>query len=96
MNLQGFKIALELLVKCKIPVSGIAEVPFDFGVRAEGESKLTGKVIVKYLEQLLSLYWWRFGRFIVLLICLLFVIGLLLATLSLRSDSPFAAYTKLQ
>ena len=52
LNSDGFKIALDLLVKAQIAPNAIAEVPFSFGVRAEGESKLTGKVMIKYLEQL--------------------------------------------
>ena len=54
----GFKIALELYVKCGVKKS--AEVPFSFGVRLAGESKLTGKVILKYLEQLWQLYNYKY------------------------------------
>lgn len=52
----------------------MAEVPFSFGVRAEGESKLSGKVMVKYVEQLAELYWWKFGPLL-----LVFVLVLVLA-----------------
>ncbi|KAF7798088.1 hypothetical protein EIP86_009302 [Pleurotus ostreatoroseus] len=62
LNSQGFKIALDLLVKAHIAPNAIAEVPFSFGVRSEGESKLTGKVMVKYLEQLAELYWYKFSE----------------------------------
>ncbi|KAJ1540499.1 dolichyl-phosphate beta-D-mannosyltransferase [Saccharomyces cerevisiae] len=51
INSQGFKIALE----------AIGEVPFTFGVRTEGESKLSGKVIIQYLQQLKELYVFKFG-----------------------------------
>jgi len=61
VNAQGFKIALDLLLKANIPNSGVAEIPFSFGVRSEGESKLTGKVMYLYLEQLAELYLFRFG-----------------------------------
>lgn len=70
INAQGFKIALDLLVKSGVPNSGIAEVPFSFGLRQEGESKLDGKVMLKYLEQLAELYQFRFGT-LPLLIALL-------------------------
>ncbi|SCU83644.1 LADA_0C12684g1_1 [Lachancea dasiensis] len=62
INAQGFKIALDLLVKLPLPKNeAIGEVPFSFGVRTEGESKLSGKVIVQYLQQLQELYVYKFG-----------------------------------
>jgi len=54
INKQGFKICLELYAKCKIRSHG--EVPFSFGVREEGQSKLSGKVMLYYIQQLLQLY----------------------------------------
>ncbi|KAI0653937.1 nucleotide-diphospho-sugar transferase [Cubamyces menziesii] len=85
LNSDGFKIALDLLVKCNIPNEAIAEVPFSFGVRAEGESKLTGKVMIRYLEQLAELYWYRFSGLIVFAALLLFVAFVLLARAMLSS-----------
>lgn len=73
LNSDGFKIALDLLVKCNISGRAIAEVPFSFGVRSEGESKLTGKVMIRYLEQLAELYWFRFSALLVILAIFLFV-----------------------
>jgi len=64
----GFKIALELYVKCGCTT--LAEVPFLFGVRSAGESKLSGKVIVKYIQQLAQLYFYRFPVHVVLFILL--------------------------
>jgi dolichol-phosphate mannosyltransferase len=63
VNAQGFKIALDLLLKANIPNEGVAEIPFSFGVRSEGESKLTGKVMYLYLEQLAELYLFQYGAF---------------------------------
>eukprot|EP00808_Paulinella_micropora_P000987 g57121.t1 len=54
LNPMGYKIAMELYVKAG--VRSAAEVPFSFGVRTAGESKLTGKVIVHYLLHLRTLY----------------------------------------
>ena len=51
----------------------IAEVPFSFGVRVHGESKLTGAVIVRYLQQLGELYRYQFGGLLRVLL-LLFVL----------------------
>ncbi|QLQ78639.1 hypothetical protein HG537_0A08870 [Torulaspora globosa] len=64
INSQGFKIALELLAKLPLPANAntaLGEVPFSFGVRTEGESKLSGKVIVQYLQQLKELYCYKYG-----------------------------------
>ncbi|AAS52409.1 AEL275Cp [Eremothecium gossypii ATCC 10895] len=62
INSEGFKIALDLLVKLPLPADRpIGEVPFSFGLRTEGESKLSGKVIVQYLKQLRELYAFKFG-----------------------------------
>ncbi|KAI0777678.1 nucleotide-diphospho-sugar transferase [Trametes elegans] len=85
LNQHGFKIALDLLVKCSIPSDAIAEVPFSFGVRSEGESKLTGKVIVRYLEQLAELYWYRFSGLIIFAAILVFVLFVLFARALLSS-----------
>ena len=54
-------------------------MPFSFGVRSEGESKLTGKVIVRYLEQLAELYWWRFSALVVLAGIVAFVVFIMMA-----------------
>lgn len=55
----GYKIALELFVKCQ--VKKFTEISFSFGTRVVGESKLTGKVIISYLEHLHTLYYFKFG-----------------------------------
>lgn len=69
----GYKIALELFVKCR--VKAYEEVGFSFAARTVGESKLTGKVIVHYIKHLRTLYVFSFGVLLWLLIPLL---GLLL------------------
>ena len=51
----------------------MAEVPFSFGTRKEGESKLTGKVMLRYLEQLGELYWWKYYGLILAIIPVLLV-----------------------
>ena len=85
LNAQGFKIALDLLIKAHVAPNQIAEVPFSFGVRSEGESKLTGKVIVRYLEQLAELYWYRFSGLIIFAAILFFVLFVLFARALLSS-----------
>jgi dolichol-phosphate mannosyltransferase len=54
----GFKVALEILVKCR--PHPIVEVPFHFGRRLAGESKLGPLVIALYGRHLMRLYRWRF------------------------------------
>lgn len=79
INAQGFKIALDLLVKASIPSNGVAEVPFSFGLRQEGESKLDSKVMIKYLVQLKELYVYKFGLFnIIVAFVFLLIIALYL------------------
>ena len=89
LNSDGFKIALDLLVKCNIPGRAIAEVPFSFGVRSEGESKLTGKVMIRYLEQLAELYWFRFSALLVILGIFLFILFVWFAQILLNWYAGF-------
>lgn len=57
-------------------------MPIDFGVRVAGESKLTGKVIVNYLQHLFALYTYKFPW-------LLPAVALLAAVLLWRLVTPF-------
>lgn len=61
INAKGFKIALDLLVKLPFDDALIGEQPFSFGVRTEGESKLSSKVMILYIAQLKELYIYKFG-----------------------------------
>jgi dolichol-phosphate mannosyltransferase len=56
----GYKIALELMCKCR--VKELREVPIHFGLRTHGESKLTIKQQFRYLEHLSRLYDFTFPR----------------------------------
>jgi dolichol-phosphate mannosyltransferase len=60
LNPIGYKIGLELIVKCK--VKKVAEVPIVFRNRIHGESKLTMKEQFRYLEHLSRLYDCKFPR----------------------------------
>jgi dolichol-phosphate mannosyltransferase len=53
----GFKIALEILVKCS--PDPVAEVPFSFAPRLAGESKLGRSQMMEYLRHLGGLYTWE-------------------------------------
>lgn len=62
INTSGFKIALELLLKAPhADSSAIAQIPYSFGLRQTGSSKLGARVMLKYVFQLLQLYAWSWG-----------------------------------
>ncbi len=58
LNPTGYKIGLELLVKC--PVQKVAEIPIYFSQRAKGQSKLSLKEQIKYLIHLRRLYLFKY------------------------------------
>lgn len=57
INPIGFKIALEIMARTK--ASPVVDVPITFQSRIAGESKLSMKQNVLYIQQLASLYWDR-------------------------------------
>lgn len=59
-NPIGYKIALELICKCK--VRRVREVPIRFALREEGESKLNLAQQVHYFDHLSRLYDYSFPR----------------------------------
>ena len=74
LNPIGYKIALELYVKCRCRRPG--EIAITFQTRAAGESKLTATQQVRYLRQLVGLYHFRFPwLFPVVLVVLLVLAG---------------------
>jgi len=50
LNGRGFKILLEILTR--LHASSVKEIPYTFRPRTNGESKLTGKVVFLYAQQL--------------------------------------------
>lgn len=58
LNPTGYKIALELLVKC--PVKKVVEIPIYFSQRARGKSKLSLQEQIKYLIHLRRLYFFKY------------------------------------
>ncbi|MAT80809.1 MAG: hypothetical protein CMJ29_04080 [Phycisphaerae bacterium] len=54
----GYKIGLELIVKCRC--TKVAEVPIHFSTRRHGESKLTLKVQKDYLKHIIRLARWKY------------------------------------
>ncbi|MEM7496649.1 MAG: glycosyltransferase family 2 protein [Pseudomonadota bacterium] len=59
LNPVGYKIGLELIVKCGF--ENVGEVPIHFTDRVHGESKLTLKEQLRYIQHLRRLYIFRFG-----------------------------------
>ena len=55
----GYKIALEILVRCR--PRRVVEVPYSFAPRLAGESKLGGDQVGQYLRHLGRLYAFRLG-----------------------------------
>ena len=60
LNPVGYKIALELIVKCSF--QNIGEVPINFSDRVAGESKLTLGQQLKFIQHLRRLYIHKFGE----------------------------------
>ncbi|RLI49206.1 MAG: glycosyltransferase family 2 protein, partial [Candidatus Thorarchaeota archaeon] len=58
LNPLGFKIGLEIMVKCT--PKNIVEIPIDFQERIYGESKLSLTEQIKYLVHLKRLYQYKF------------------------------------
>jgi dolichol-phosphate mannosyltransferase len=65
----GYKIALELICKCRL--KRIVEVPIHFAARAAGESKLHAREHLRYLRHLGRLYAFKFRRTTTLLMAAL-------------------------
>merc|ERR1712182_187397 len=59
-NPIGFKIALELGCVCNL--APVRDVPIAFRERNAGESKMTGKQMLEYIQQLGALYAHSVGR----------------------------------
>ncbi|ASJ08444.1 dolichol monophosphate mannose synthase [Thermococcus siculi] len=57
LNPIGFKILMEVLIKGRY--NRVVEVPFTFGLRKAGESKLSGKTMVKYIKHVYRLMRWE-------------------------------------
>lgn len=54
LNVRGFKILLE--IAAHMHPHRLGEVPYTFGPRAQGESKLSNKIVLAYLSQVWRLY----------------------------------------
>lgn len=94
LNPIGYKIGLELLVKCK--VTRAAEVPIHFAQRQKGESKLSLKEQLRYIQHLRRLFLYRYPNLSYLLQFLVvgasgILVNLLVLTILLKSGLPLNA-----
>mmetsp|Transcript_10461 Transcript_10461/g.23751 ORF Transcript_10461/g.23751 Transcript_10461/m.23751 type:complete len:279 (-) Transcript_10461:124-960(-) len=83
LNPIGFKIGLEIMVRCRC--KPIQDVGITFQERAAGESKLSASQYSLYLRQLASLYWDRFSIALPVVLILLILLFLSLMRLMLRA-----------
>ena len=91
LNPVGYKIGLELIVKCGF--DNVVEVPIHFVDREFGTSKLTLREQLKYLQHLRRLYTFKFGTWSHLLQFMAVgasgvIVNLAVLTLMLQFGSP--------
>eukprot|EP00301_Raphidiophrys_heterophryoidea_P017921 c291_g1_i1.p1 GENE.c291_g1_i1~~c291_g1_i1.p1 ORF type:complete len:284 (-),score=61.12 c291_g1_i1:282-1076(-) len=72
LNPMGYKIGLELMVRCKC--KRIVEVPITFRDREAGESKLTMKQNLLYLRHVAHLYWFAYPSAVIAVAALLVLV----------------------
>ena len=73
INPIGFKIGLEVMARCR--ANPVVDVPITFQSRIAGESKLTMKQNIYYVQQLIALYWDKSPiLFILLVIAMLYIV----------------------
>jgi len=70
VNPIGYKIGLELMVRCRIPASRQKDVPITFRDREAGESKLDMRQNIYYLQHLAILYWFAFPYLVLFMVLL--------------------------
>lgn len=54
LNVRGFKILLE--IAANMQPRRLSEVPYTFGIRSQGKSKLSKKIVFDYVAQVLRLF----------------------------------------
>ena len=77
INPIGFKIALEIMARCR--ASPVVDVPITFQSRIAGESKLTMKQNIYYVQQLTALYWDQSKVLFILAISMVMYVALVIA-----------------
>jgi len=85
INPIGFKIGLEVMVRCKCKT--VEDVGITFQERAAGESKLSAKQYKFYLVQLASLYWDKYMDLIFLVFLMVFGCLIVILTWAPHTDA---------
>jgi len=73
ISTMGFKIGLELMVRCGC--TSVVDVPITFQERIAGESKLTMKQNIEYVRQLRSLFLFKYGVALCVVVPLLLLLA---------------------
>ena len=82
INPIGFKIGLEVMARCR--AKPVMDVPITFQSRIAGESKLTMKQNIYYVQQLIALYWDKSPAGFVLVIALVSYIAYVVLSFALE------------
>jgi len=82
LNPLGYKIALELFVKCGCQRPG--EVPIEFSSRRSGESKASLRQGLLYLRHLTSLYWFKWPIITTATVAILGVVAVVIVLMFYR------------
>ena len=90
---MGYKIALELMCKCR--VKHVREIGIRFGLRLKGQSKLSLKEQFNYLQHLSRLYDFTFPRATPILKFLVVLTGGLLAALGVFALARWCGVNRL-
>mmetsp|Transcript_67615 Transcript_67615/g.220096 ORF Transcript_67615/g.220096 Transcript_67615/m.220096 type:complete len:292 (+) Transcript_67615:137-1012(+) len=85
INPIGFKIGLEIMVRCRC--QRVQDVGIMFQERAAGESKLSAKHYKFYVQQLAALYWDKYMDYIFLVVLLVFGALILFTTWMPHQDT---------
>jgi dolichol-phosphate mannosyltransferase len=86
LNPRGFKILLDLLVHAPSDI-GVVEIPFTFGVRTHGESKLSRRVQIEFLEYLYDSTVGRFVPLTLIKYCMVGTIGVAISLVAYYAAS---------
>merc|ERR1712039_1124366 len=79
INPIGFKIGLEIMVRCQC--DRVQDVGITFCERAAGESKLSAKQYRLYLVQILSLIWFKYSNHLLMaMVCIISLGRILIRT----------------
>merc|ERR1712113_374076 len=86
INPIGFKIGLEIMVRCNC--NPVQDVGITFRERVAGESKLSAKQYINYIQQLLCLIWSQHQNYILMFVHAVFALFALYRIMTKPSADP--------